>query len=262
MNPASGRFWTQDSYEGASHDPLSLHKYLYANANPITFTDPSGHISIAEAMGHVQSIAIRAAVFALYSQRLHNTLNLVGATLTLATLLGGNDGDRAFVIVSAGSPLAAAQMIDDAAALVFRTARGTFAVARTSAALLRGSGPVPGVIEVSARARSTRILQNYYPRDGGIEFVFDPQTSTFVVGRPHVSTGLTGSPHERLVRSIGANESNVVGGIFRRGANGEVLTDEGSGHYGRHWNNETRARFVQFLEEHTGLRVSHSAWGN
>ncbi|GAB5562177.1 MAG: hypothetical protein SynsKO_38240 [Synoicihabitans sp.] len=48
MNPDSGRFWNQDTYEGRSRDPITLHKYLYANANPATFLDPSGKIGLAQ----------------------------------------------------------------------------------------------------------------------------------------------------------------------------------------------------------------------
>ncbi len=44
--PEIGRFWTMDSYEGSQGDPLSLHKYLYAQADPINRIDPSGHFSI------------------------------------------------------------------------------------------------------------------------------------------------------------------------------------------------------------------------
>ena len=33
-----------DSYQGNSEDPLSLHKYLYCQANPINGIDPSGHL--------------------------------------------------------------------------------------------------------------------------------------------------------------------------------------------------------------------------
>jgi RHS repeat-associated protein len=46
--PSRGRFWTQDSFEGFNADPISLHKYLYANANSVMYTDPSGRLSIAE----------------------------------------------------------------------------------------------------------------------------------------------------------------------------------------------------------------------
>jgi RHS repeat-associated protein len=42
MNPSNGRFWTMDSFEGHFTDPLSLHKYLYADGNPIDRIDPSG----------------------------------------------------------------------------------------------------------------------------------------------------------------------------------------------------------------------------
>ncbi len=44
--PDLGRFWTMDSFEGNSQDPLGLHKYLYAHNKPVDMTDPSGHESI------------------------------------------------------------------------------------------------------------------------------------------------------------------------------------------------------------------------
>ena len=46
MNPQTGRFQTMDSYEGNPADPLSLHKYLYAQADPVNNTDPSGNESL------------------------------------------------------------------------------------------------------------------------------------------------------------------------------------------------------------------------
>lgn len=43
MDTTTGRFISQDSYQGNINDPVSLHKYLYANANPIKYNDPSGY---------------------------------------------------------------------------------------------------------------------------------------------------------------------------------------------------------------------------
>lgn len=43
-----GRFWSRDSYEGNSEDPLSLHKYLYCEGNPISRIDLDGHDDAAE----------------------------------------------------------------------------------------------------------------------------------------------------------------------------------------------------------------------
>lgn len=43
-NPATGRFWTSDGEGyGNNEDPLSLHKYLYAEDDSVNNIDPSGH---------------------------------------------------------------------------------------------------------------------------------------------------------------------------------------------------------------------------
>jgi len=44
----SGRFTRRDVYEGSLSNPLTLHKYIYANANPVNFTDPTGFITFKE----------------------------------------------------------------------------------------------------------------------------------------------------------------------------------------------------------------------
>jgi RHS repeat-associated protein len=46
LNTATGRFFNMDSSEGKNLIPLSLHKYLYANANPVNKIDPTGLSSI------------------------------------------------------------------------------------------------------------------------------------------------------------------------------------------------------------------------
>jgi RHS repeat-associated protein len=59
LNTNTGRFHTQDSYEGRNGEPLTLHKYLYANGNPAMFTDPSGNMSLME------GVAVASVVLSL-----------------------------------------------------------------------------------------------------------------------------------------------------------------------------------------------------
>jgi len=47
-DPQVGRFTSQDSYLGQVDEPPSLHRYFYANDNPTTFVDPTGHFSIKD----------------------------------------------------------------------------------------------------------------------------------------------------------------------------------------------------------------------
>jgi hypothetical protein len=48
---------------GRNHDPITLHKYLYANANPVTGIDPSGNMTMVDfgaaftALGAITTIA-------------------------------------------------------------------------------------------------------------------------------------------------------------------------------------------------------------
>jgi len=43
---ASGRFWGMDPYSGHMHEPMTLHRYLYARTNPVMNIDPSGEVAI------------------------------------------------------------------------------------------------------------------------------------------------------------------------------------------------------------------------
>ena len=49
FDPKLGRFLTQDSFLGQIDEPPSLHRYLYANGNPTTFVDPTGHAALRAA---------------------------------------------------------------------------------------------------------------------------------------------------------------------------------------------------------------------
>jgi hypothetical protein len=48
MDPKGGRFASVDPFQGFDDQPMSLHRYLYANSSPIYATDPSGQFSISE----------------------------------------------------------------------------------------------------------------------------------------------------------------------------------------------------------------------
>ena len=57
MNPETGRFLTVDPFEGVNADPVTLHKYLYASANPVMYVDPSGEsYSLAGMMADIGTI--------------------------------------------------------------------------------------------------------------------------------------------------------------------------------------------------------------
>ncbi|MBD5136416.1 MAG: hypothetical protein HDT39_10725 [Lachnospiraceae bacterium] len=43
MNPVTGTFIQRDTYQGDVYDAVSLHRYLYAGANPVIYNDPSGN---------------------------------------------------------------------------------------------------------------------------------------------------------------------------------------------------------------------------
>ena len=58
MDTSTGRFISMDTYQGTTADPISLHKYLYANSNPVMYTDPSGYTTYAEKQVTVATIAI------------------------------------------------------------------------------------------------------------------------------------------------------------------------------------------------------------
>ena len=43
---AHGRFVQADKWMGADQQPITLNKYVYANADPVNGTDPSGQFTI------------------------------------------------------------------------------------------------------------------------------------------------------------------------------------------------------------------------
>ncbi|GAA3644072.1 polymorphic toxin-type HINT domain-containing protein [Lentzea roselyniae] len=128
--------------------------------------------------------------------------------------------------------------------------------------LLKGSGPTPGVLEVSSRVKSIRAFRNYSPSGRlGIEYVFDPIREIMLVGVPRSDLFPLGSPHQRLARSGGMDERVVLGGMFSRGPDGTASFNEHSGHYGERWTRETQKQFDRFLARHN-IEFDYTKWND
>jgi RHS repeat-associated protein len=85
LNTNTGRFHSQDSYEGDQESPLSLHKYVYANGNPAMFTDPSGHYSLAEATAVIGQLSEIASI----GFRVINVIDKVNSVIDFVNMAVG-----------------------------------------------------------------------------------------------------------------------------------------------------------------------------
>ena len=73
MDPSTGTFISMDSYQGSLYDPVSLHKYLYANANPVKYTDPTGYYSLVDmSVGMAGTSILASSVCLMYINLVKN----------------------------------------------------------------------------------------------------------------------------------------------------------------------------------------------
>jgi RHS repeat-associated protein len=81
-----GRFISKDPFSGFITDPMSLHDYQYAHANPINNTDPTGYFTLSEfassaAIAGILSSLGWSTAYAIESGEVHNVgdfFNLAG----------------------------------------------------------------------------------------------------------------------------------------------------------------------------------------
>ncbi|MFC1570012.1 RHS repeat-associated core domain-containing protein, partial [bacterium] len=72
-NPKVGRFTTVDLWKGSIYDPVSLHKYIYCNNDPVDFVDWSGEYTKVEFITTVVMIGIFSAILAIQISYLLNS---------------------------------------------------------------------------------------------------------------------------------------------------------------------------------------------
>ncbi len=94
---AMGRFITTDPFDGVDFDPPSLHRYLYASADPVNRWDPSGEMTLTELMSTISFYGqwIALSIFrpllnniAVAGGRVLGNRLLQGFVLRFATRLG------------------------------------------------------------------------------------------------------------------------------------------------------------------------------
>ena len=91
LDPKTGTFLSLDPYQGNRHDPASLHKYMYANANPVNNTDPTGLWTLGEMGGAMAGQSILAGANGLNFAAMLGLMGgrakaIVGATIALSLL--------------------------------------------------------------------------------------------------------------------------------------------------------------------------------
>jgi len=89
-NPATGRFTSRDPEDGYIGVPATLHKYLYANGDPVNLKDPTGQEAIAGTAtidwGYIPDIvgltALAAAVDCVYNKAAQLLGGIVGVAIS------------------------------------------------------------------------------------------------------------------------------------------------------------------------------------
>ncbi len=97
MNPSAGRFTQEDSFAGFDARPVSLHKYLYANADPANGRDPSGHMTLGEVntvMGQIGSLSRSTTNLVRFVNKAQNFMDIIDAVKTIGQLAQGGIGGQ------------------------------------------------------------------------------------------------------------------------------------------------------------------------
>jgi RHS repeat-associated protein len=75
-----GRFMQMDTWMGNNQDPVTLHKYLYANVDPVNNIDPTGNFTLVSVMKAVNVVSTLATV----GQTAYNIFEISNGTKELS----------------------------------------------------------------------------------------------------------------------------------------------------------------------------------
>jgi RHS repeat-associated protein len=73
-DPEVGRFVSEDPFEGILEDPRSRHRYLYAHASPISFSDPTGQTTLGQVVAYGAALSAIIVTVGVTGGAMLNTL--------------------------------------------------------------------------------------------------------------------------------------------------------------------------------------------
>jgi hypothetical protein len=247
---------TPDTHAGSQSDPLSLHKYLYCQANPVNGMDPSGH----ENLTSMQIATTIAVTINLYSacQNIRAKRYAWAAVDILSAGLGGSG----FIGPGAFKQLAFAGSAANAAATTAAAARGAMQVSQAWAAIEffmmansitptgGGESGIGSSGNSSSPSGSGKI--SLEPNDAAIGLVKDGQIVKWIKYSDY-SDPFTLPSHEslatllNLLKQRGVLQEGVEAFTVGKGANG-ALQIRGSGNFNDEVSPATRALLEQTFQ--------------
>ena len=106
-NPRSGRLTQMDSFQGLEFDPVTLHKYLYVNADPVNFTDPSGNFGLSNIFAALNTVG--------------TLFNFASTASDVGAGIGAFTGDDGLSLLDLGLIVGTAAIGGGAAFKIFKT---------------------------------------------------------------------------------------------------------------------------------------------
>jgi hypothetical protein len=86
-DPATGRFNRLDPFFGNLNDPQSLHKYLYAHADPVNGIDPNGLFSLGCFVGNLGSMQMTISMVNAGTRAISLVYRVVDAYQKISTII-------------------------------------------------------------------------------------------------------------------------------------------------------------------------------